>query len=125
MDADIGRIMDEIRSDSPNTIVILTADKGAWLDAYPDRRNDAVGHPAEIRQCLFMTQSGRHSCDEWHSSSKARCDAATWRPTLGTPCAPRMLRKRKVSIQNNPFHFRNQIFSQPNIHRKRNSKQKK
>ena len=36
MDADIGRIMDEIRTDAPNTIVILTADNGAWLDAYPD-----------------------------------------------------------------------------------------
>ncbi len=36
MDADIGQIMDEIRKDAPNTIVILTADNGAWLDAYPD-----------------------------------------------------------------------------------------
>lgn len=36
MDADIGRIMDEIRVDAPNTIVIVTADNGAWLDAYPD-----------------------------------------------------------------------------------------
>jgi arylsulfatase len=36
MDADIGRIMDEIRADAPNTIVILTADNGAWQDAYPD-----------------------------------------------------------------------------------------
>jgi arylsulfatase A-like enzyme len=36
MDADIGKIMDEIRKDAPNTIVILTADNGAWLDAYPD-----------------------------------------------------------------------------------------
>jgi arylsulfatase len=36
MDADIGRVMDEIRKDAPNTIVILTADNGAWLDAYPD-----------------------------------------------------------------------------------------
>src|SRR5271166_6318243 len=36
MDADIGRIMDEIRAQAPNTIVILTADNGAWLDAYPD-----------------------------------------------------------------------------------------
>ncbi|HUO97501.1 MAG TPA: arylsulfatase [Rhizomicrobium sp.] len=36
MDADIGQIMDEIRADAPNTIVILTADNGAWLDAYPD-----------------------------------------------------------------------------------------
>ena len=36
LDADIGRIMDEIRAEAPNTIVILTADNGAWLDAYPD-----------------------------------------------------------------------------------------
>ena len=36
MDADIGRIMDAIRAEAPNTIVIVTADNGAWLDAYPD-----------------------------------------------------------------------------------------
>ena len=36
LDADIGRIMDTIRTAAPNTIVILTADNGAWLDAYPD-----------------------------------------------------------------------------------------
>ena len=36
MDDDIGRIMNELRAEAPNTIVILTADNGAWLDAYPD-----------------------------------------------------------------------------------------
>ncbi len=36
LDYDIGRIMDTIRSKAPNTIVILTADNGAWQDAYPD-----------------------------------------------------------------------------------------
>ena len=36
MDADIGKVMDAIREYAPNTIVILTADNGAWLDAYPD-----------------------------------------------------------------------------------------
>jgi arylsulfatase A-like enzyme len=36
MDADIGKVMDAIRAEAPNTIVILTADNGAWLDAYPD-----------------------------------------------------------------------------------------
>jgi arylsulfatase len=36
MDTDIGRIMDTIRAEAPNTIVIVTADNGAWLDAYPD-----------------------------------------------------------------------------------------
>ncbi len=28
--------MDAIRNEVPNTIVLLTADNGAWLDAYPD-----------------------------------------------------------------------------------------
>jgi arylsulfatase A-like enzyme len=36
LDADIGRIMDTIRAEAPNTIVIVTADNGAWADAYPD-----------------------------------------------------------------------------------------
>jgi arylsulfatase A-like enzyme len=34
--ADIGRIMEAIRAQAPNTIVIVTADNGAWVDAYPD-----------------------------------------------------------------------------------------
>ena len=36
LDADIGKIMDAIRAVAPDTIVIVTADNGAWLDAYPD-----------------------------------------------------------------------------------------
>jgi arylsulfatase A-like enzyme len=36
LDANIGRIIDTIRSVAPNTIVVLTADNGAWLDAWPD-----------------------------------------------------------------------------------------
>jgi arylsulfatase A-like enzyme len=36
LDADIGKVMDTIRAVAPNTIVIVTADNGAWLDAYPD-----------------------------------------------------------------------------------------
>ena len=28
--------MDAIRAEAPNTIVIFTADNGAWQDAYPD-----------------------------------------------------------------------------------------
>jgi arylsulfatase len=36
LDADIGKVVDEIRADAPNTIVIVTADNGAWLDAWPD-----------------------------------------------------------------------------------------
>jgi hypothetical protein len=36
LDSNVGRIMDEIRADAPNTIVIFTADNGAWQDAWPD-----------------------------------------------------------------------------------------
>jgi len=36
LDTDIGRIMQAIRAQAPNTIVIITADNGAWVDAYPD-----------------------------------------------------------------------------------------
>ena len=36
LDDNIGRIMDAIRDAAPNTIVITTADNGAWQDAYPD-----------------------------------------------------------------------------------------
>ncbi len=36
LDDNIGRVMDAIRAEAPNTIVILTADNGAWQDAYPD-----------------------------------------------------------------------------------------
>lgn len=36
LDYNIGKVMDAIRKEAPNTIVILTADNGAWQDAYPD-----------------------------------------------------------------------------------------
>jgi arylsulfatase A-like enzyme len=36
LDDNIGRIVDAIREVAPNTIVITTADNGAWQDAYPD-----------------------------------------------------------------------------------------
>src|SRR6266403_3324156 len=36
LDDDIGRVVDAIRAEAPNTIVIVTADNGAWQDAYPD-----------------------------------------------------------------------------------------
>ena len=36
LDWNIGRIMDTIRAEAPNTIVIVTADNGAWQDAWPD-----------------------------------------------------------------------------------------
>jgi arylsulfatase A-like enzyme len=41
LDYNVGRIMDVIRADAPDTIVIFTADNGAWQDAWPD----AGAHP--------------------------------------------------------------------------------
>jgi arylsulfatase A-like enzyme len=36
LDYNIGRVMDAIRAEAPDTIVIVTADNGAWQDAWPD-----------------------------------------------------------------------------------------
>ena len=36
LDHNIGRILDTIRAEAPNTIVVITADNGAWQDAFPD-----------------------------------------------------------------------------------------
>lgn len=36
LDSNIGQVMDAIRTHAPDTIVILTADNGAWQDAWPD-----------------------------------------------------------------------------------------
>ena len=36
LDSNIGKVIDEIRAEAPNTIVIITADNGAWQDAWPD-----------------------------------------------------------------------------------------
>lgn len=39
LDFNIGEVMDAIREYAPNTIVVTTADNGAWQDAYPDAGN--------------------------------------------------------------------------------------
>jgi arylsulfatase len=36
LDSHVGQILDALRAEAPNTIVILTSDNGAWQDAYPD-----------------------------------------------------------------------------------------
>ena len=36
LDSNVGKVMDAIRAEAPNTIVVLTSDNGAWQDAYPD-----------------------------------------------------------------------------------------
>jgi arylsulfatase A-like enzyme len=36
LDSNIGKVVDAIRAEAPDTIVIITADNGAWQDAWPD-----------------------------------------------------------------------------------------
>jgi arylsulfatase len=36
LDSNIGRIMDVIRAEAPDSIVVFTSDNGAWQDAWPD-----------------------------------------------------------------------------------------
>jgi arylsulfatase len=48
LDADIGKIMDTIRAEAPDTIVIATADNGAWLDA------DRLYQRPEFRVCADL-----------------------------------------------------------------------
>ena len=43
LDSNVGRIIDEIRADAPNT-VIFTADNGAWQDAWPDVGTSSAHH---------------------------------------------------------------------------------
>jgi arylsulfatase len=36
LDSNIGRILDVLRAEAPDTIVVFTSDNGAWQDAWPD-----------------------------------------------------------------------------------------
>ena len=60
LDSNIGRIMDAIRAEAPDTIVILTADNGAWQDAWPD----AGTHPFRGEKGTAFEAAGacRASC---------------------------------------------------------------
>ena len=65
MDANIGRIMDAIRAEAPDTIVIHTADNGAWQDAWPDagtnpyRGEKGTGFEGAFRVPGIMWSPGR------------------------------------------------------------------
>ncbi len=65
MDANIGRIMDVIRAVAPDTIVVHTADNGAWQDAWPDagttpfRGEKGTGFEGGFRVPGIMWSPGR------------------------------------------------------------------
>ena len=66
--------MDAIRANAPNTIVILTADNGAWLDAYPDAGTTP-----------FRGEKGSAFEAGWRQRACTRCAFSRPRPT----CCPR------------------------------------
>jgi arylsulfatase A-like enzyme len=55
LDADIGKVMDAIRAEAPNTIVIVTADNGAWQDAFPIPGPDSRRDRAPIYQTTVIS----------------------------------------------------------------------
>ena len=65
MDDNIGRIMDAIRAEAPDTIVVHTADNGAWQDAWPDagtnpfRGEKGTGFEGAFRVPGIMWAPGR------------------------------------------------------------------
>ena len=67
MDHNIGRIMDAIRAEAPDTIVIHTADNGAWQDAWPDagttpfRGEKGTGFEGAFRVPGIMWCTGQNS----------------------------------------------------------------
>ena len=63
----IGRIMDAIRAEAPDTIVIITADNGAWQDAYPDAGTDAVPRRERLGVRRRLPRAGRHVVAGPHS----------------------------------------------------------
>ena len=60
MDANIGRIMDAIRAEAPDTIVIHTADNGAWQDAWPDAGTNPFRGEKGTRLRRGLPRAGHH-----------------------------------------------------------------
>ena len=87
LDYNVGRIMDIVRAQMPNTIVILTADNGAWQDAYPDAGTvpfrGEKGSPFEggWRVPGVMWAPGKIPANSWRDEMMSHMDA--W-PTLAT-----------------------------------------
>ena len=67
LDDNVGKIMDAIRAEAPDTIVVLTGDNGAWQDAYPDAGTTPFrGEKSSCFEGAFRVP-GRHVVAESHS----------------------------------------------------------
>ena len=67
LDDNVGKVMDAIRAEAPNTIVVLTRDNGAWQDAYPDA--GTTPFRGEKSSCFEggLPRAGRHVVAGSHS----------------------------------------------------------
>jgi len=87
MDYNIGRIMDVIREVAPDTIVVHTADNGAWQDAWPDagtnpfRGEKGTGFEGAFRVPGIMWSPGRIPAGQVLSEMMSHMDV--W-PTTAT-----------------------------------------
>src|SRR5262245_15538067 len=73
LDADIGRVMETIRAEAPNTIVIVTRGNDAWLDAHPH----AATTPLRFEKCSAFEGGWRVPGIMWwpgHIQAGARYD---------------------------------------------------
>jgi arylsulfatase A-like enzyme len=86
LDTNIGKVMDAIRAEAPNTIVIITADNGAWQDAWPDAGTvpfrGEKGSPFEggFRVPGIMWAPGKTFGRRWR-----RCSVSPHHPTAHGP----------------------------------------
>ena len=92
LDYNIGRIMDVIRAEAPDTIVIFTADNGAWQDAWPD----AGTHPYRGEKCgRFRAGSRIRIVGGWLTCDVIRCARSR---TLPRTCALGRIREIQLVV---------------------------
>ena len=98
LDDNIGRIMDVIRAEAPDTIVIIDADNGAWQDAYPD----AGTHPFRGEKGSafegWLARSGHHVVAGTHPGGRAvRRNDVAHRLLGDAGCHGRASRRRRTA----------------------------
>jgi arylsulfatase len=109
LDYNIGRIMDVIRAEAPDTIVIITADNGAWQDAWPDagtnpfRGKKGSSFEAGWRVPGIMWAPGRIPAGQVLHEMMSHMDV--W-PTTATMAGLKAPQKGEIKDNNgNPIYF--------------------
>src|SRR6266705_1819970 len=95
LDSNIGKVMDAIREVAPNTIVVITADNGAWQDAWPDAGMTPFrGTKGSVFECGFrvpgiMWAPGKIPAGAHYGEMMSHIDCwSTLAPLVGLPAPP-------------------------------------